>query len=83
MPNYEYECLSCGYRFERFQKMVDEPIKTCPKCKKSVRRLIGTGSGIIFKGEGFYATDYRKTKNLPSTKTGKEQKACSLDKNPK
>lgn len=64
MPTYEYECLNsgCGHRFELFQRMNDKPIKTCPKCKKSVRRLVGMGSGIIFKGAGFYATDYRKGK---------------------
>lgn len=60
MPTYEYECLGCGYRFERFQKMTDRPLGDCPKCKKQVRRLISNGAGIIFKGPGFYATDYRK-----------------------
>jgi putative FmdB family regulatory protein len=61
MPTYEYECKSCGQRFEHFQKMTDEPLDKCPKCKKQVRRLIGNGAGIIFKGSGFYATDYRKS----------------------
>ena len=60
MPTYEYECLHCGYRFEQFQNINDEPLKSCPKCNKKVQRLIGSGSGIIFKGKGFYATDYRK-----------------------
>ena len=88
MPTYEYECLKCGHRFEKSQKMSDRPIKTCPKCKKSVRRLIGKGSGIIFKGTGFYATDYRKSKPPQDTKekTDKEkapQKACPQTKNPK
>jgi len=58
MPIYEYECESCGYRFERFQKMSDLPVKVCPECGASVRKLIGAGTGIIFKGSGFYATDY-------------------------
>lgn len=58
MPTYEYECLRCGYRFEEFQKMSDEPVKRCPQCRGKVKRLIGAGSGIIFKGSGFYATDY-------------------------
>jgi len=58
MPTYEYECSSCGHRFEQFQHMSDEPLKTCSKCGAVLRRLIGTGSGIIFKGSGFYATDY-------------------------
>lgn len=59
MPTYEYECTKCGYTFERFQKMTDEPLKRCPKCRCKVKRLIGTGAGIIFKGSGFYETDYR------------------------
>ena len=61
MPTYEYECDACGKTFEFFQKMSDEPLKTCICCKKKpVRRMIGTGAGIIFKGSGFYCTDYRK-----------------------
>ena len=75
MPTYEYECLDCGHHFEVFQMMNDEPIKTCPKCYRSVRRLIGTGSGIIFKGPGFYATDYRKTKPLQTSGENHSQKA--------
>ena len=59
MPTYEYECSKCGHRFEVFQSMSDEPKKRCPKCRSKVRRLIGTGAGMIFKGSGFYVTDYR------------------------
>jgi putative FmdB family regulatory protein len=60
MPTYEYECPKCGHRFERFQSITDKPVKTCPKCKgRKVKRLIGTGGAILFKGSGFYATDYR------------------------
>ena len=61
MPTYEYECSSCGHTFEQFQGMSDEPLTKCPKCKKGLRRIIGNGAGIIFKGSGFYATDYRKS----------------------
>ena len=61
MPTYEYECIDCGHKFDLFQKINDQPIKTCPKCRKEVKRLIGKGSGIIFRGSGFYATDYRRT----------------------
>jgi len=60
VPTYDYECSACKYKFELSQKMTDKAIKTCPKCNKKVKRLIGSGSGIIFKGHGFYATDYRK-----------------------
>ena len=60
MPTYEYECRSCNHAFEKFQSMVDEPIKICPKCGKDVKKLIGSGSGIIFKGSGFYETDYKR-----------------------
>ena len=60
MPTYDYECTHCKYKFELSQEMTAAPIKKCPKCNKKVKRLIGSGSGIIFKGHGFYATDYRK-----------------------
>ncbi|MBN1826292.1 MAG: zinc ribbon domain-containing protein [Candidatus Eisenbacteria bacterium] len=59
MPTYEYECTKCGHRFERFQSMNDEPVKRCPKCRCKVRRILSGGAGILFKGSGFYQTDYR------------------------
>jgi putative FmdB family regulatory protein len=60
MPTYEYQCEACGHEFEKFQSMSSEPVKVCPKCgKRKVKRLIGTGAGLIFKGSGFYITDYR------------------------
>jgi len=59
MPTYEYECRDCGYRFEKFQQMSDKALKKCPECAGKLRRLIGAGAGIIFKGGGFYATDYK------------------------
>lgn len=61
MPTYEYKCTKCDYNFDHFQGMTEEPLKKCPKCKGSVKRLIGKGSGIIFKGKGFYQTDYKNT----------------------
>ena len=60
MPTYEYECQKCGHAFELFQSIKDAPKKTCPKCKGRIKRLISTGGGLLFKGSGFYATDYRK-----------------------
>jgi len=59
MPTYEYQCNKCKHKFEAFQKISDQPLKVCPKCKGSVKRLISSGVGIIFKGSGFYTTDYR------------------------
>ena len=59
MPTYEYECSKCGHRFEKFQSMTAVPLKQCPQCRGKVRRLLGSGAGIIFKGSGFYQTDYR------------------------
>src|SRR3954464_628594 len=60
MPTYEYECEACGYKFERFQSIKSDAIRKCPECgKNKVKRLIGIGAGMIFKGSGFYITDYR------------------------
>ncbi len=60
MPTYEYICEDCGYEFEQFQSITARALRQCPKCGKTrLKRLIGTGSGVIFKGSGFYETDYR------------------------
>ena len=61
MPTYEYECRKCGHRFEKFQSITAAPVKTCPQCKGRVARLLSGGAGIIFKGSGFYQTDYKKS----------------------
>ena len=72
MPTYDYVCGACGHEFEMFQSMNDEPIKACPNCRKrQAKRLIGTGAGIIFKGSGFYETDYKQA--------GREKKTESSD----
>lgn len=62
MPTYQYKCLVCGHKFELFQKMNDDPVKVCPECKGEVKRLFGAGAGTIFKGSGFYHTDYKNAK---------------------
>ncbi len=64
MPTYEYECTKCGHTFEALQSISADPLKECPQCKGRLRRLIGGGMGVIFKGSGFYTTDYKKTSTL-------------------
>lgn len=60
MPTYAYECDHCGHQFEKFQSMKDQPVRKCPECgKNKVRRVIHGGAGVLFKGSGFYQTDYR------------------------
>ncbi len=78
MPTYEYKCSSCGYVFEEFQSIKDAPLSKCPKCNGQVQRLIGPGAGLIFKGSGFYLTDYKKSNTSPATigkGSGAEKKA--------
>ena len=59
MPTYHYRCTQCGHEFEEFQKITDEPLSKCPQCGGKPQRLISGGAGLLFKGEGFYITDYR------------------------
>lgn len=60
MPTYDYECEGCGHAFEKFQSMSEPELEKCPECKKKkLRRLIGKGAAVVFKGSGFYQTDYR------------------------
>jgi putative FmdB family regulatory protein len=59
MPTYQYRCGRCGHEFELFQSITEKPKSRCPKCRGKVVRLLGTGAGLIFKGSGFYQTDYR------------------------
>jgi putative FmdB family regulatory protein len=75
MPTYEYECGACEHRFEQYQSMSDKPIKKCPKCGKAkARRVISGGSGVLFKGSGFYQTDYRSKGYKESAKKDVPQK---------
>ena len=70
MPTYEYKCKKCGDVFEVFHSMSSEPVKKCPKCGGDVKKLIGSGAGTIFKGTGFYHTDYKnKASKTPKTET--------------
>jgi putative FmdB family regulatory protein len=79
MPTYEYKCLECSNLFEVFQSMNAEAVKICPKCGGEVKRLISAGSGPIFKGSGFYQTDYKNNGN--SKKNSSEpEKVKSPDK---
>ena len=73
MPTYEYECKSCGHNFEVFQSMSDPSLKDCPECGREIRRLIFGGTGVIFKGSGFYVTDKSKTPGKASDKTKSSQ----------
>jgi len=59
MPTYEYICNDCGHKFEEFQCMTEPPLQTCPRCTGKVKRLIGRGGGLLFRGSGFYVTDYK------------------------
>ena len=77
MPTYEYECEECGIAFEKFQSMKDDPIKKCPECDGPVRRLISAGAGFIFKGSGFYITDYRSESYKRDAKKDKEPDSSS------
>lgn len=69
MPTYDYKCLECGHTFDYFQKMSDEPLQNCPVCHGKLKRLIGPGAGPIFKGSGFYETDYKHKSNGGSSKS--------------
>ncbi len=70
MPTYEYRCQACTHEFEEFQSITAKPLKKCPQCgKMRLQRLIGTGGGVIFKGSGFYQTDYRSESYKKAART--------------
>ena len=72
MPTYDYRCKKCNHEFEAFQSMSDDVLITCPKCRKhALQRLIGGGAGIIFKGSGFYSTDYKRGSSAPASASSK------------
>jgi putative FmdB family regulatory protein len=73
MPTYEYQCDACAHNFDEFQSMSEEPLKKCPKCgRKKLRRVFGTGAAILFKGSGFYQTDYRSESYKSAAKADQE-----------
>jgi len=75
MPTYEYRCRECGHAFDEYQSMTADPLVVCPNCgKRSLKRVMGTGGGLIFKGSGFYQTDYKKNGSSPSTSPAKKEK---------
>lgn len=75
MPTYDYRCEKCGHTFEAFQQMTAAPLTECPACHGPVQRLIGGGTGLIFKGSGFYITDYKKSNSSTSTTAKKDKPA--------
>ena len=89
MPTYDYRCDSCSYEFEEFQYINDDPLVKCPHCgKKKLRRLIGGGAAIVFRGNGFYQTDYRsdsyrnaaKADSTPKSESTSSCKGCPAAK---
>lgn len=81
MPTYDYECQACGHVFEKFQSIKAPAVRKCPKCRKlKVRRLIGSGAGIIFRGSGFYQTDYRSDSYQKAARNDKPAESASSEK---
>jgi putative FmdB family regulatory protein len=81
MPTYAYRCKSCSHEFEEFQKISDDTLKICPSCKKhTLIRIIGGGAGLVFKGSGFYQTDYKKSSDESKTKTATKKETKTESK---
>jgi len=80
MPTYDYRCRKCGHVFEMFHSIKDDTIKRCPKCKGRADRLISAGAGILFKGSGFYATDYRSSQYKEKAKQERSGESGSREK---
>ena len=81
MPTYEYRCTECGHRFEVFQMISDPPVEQCPVCSARVEKLISAGAGLLFKGNGFYITDYRSSEYKKTAEN--ESKTSSGDSSKK
>lgn len=81
MPTYDYQCDACGHEFELFQRIIEDPVVTCPVCKKKkLRRLFGTGAAVVFKGSGFYQTDYRSESYKKGLDSAKSESSDSTSK---
>jgi putative FmdB family regulatory protein len=80
MPTYDYKCSQCRYTFEYFQTMTAEPLADCPKCGGSLKRVIGTGAGTIFKGSGFYQTDYKNKSTKNNNGNKMDKKSATIEK---
>jgi putative FmdB family regulatory protein len=79
MPTYDYGCVECGHEFEQFQSIIAAPLEVCPQCGGKVSRRIHGGAGLIFKGSGFYLTDYKKAGNNAATTGGDSAKKADGD----
>ncbi|TET97209.1 MAG: zinc ribbon domain-containing protein [Candidatus Zixiibacteriota bacterium] len=75
MPTYEYRCENCGHMFEAFQTMSEPPVEKCPVCNGKVKRIISGGAGLIFKGSGFYITDYRSSEYKAAAEKERAEKS--------
>ncbi len=83
MPTYDYACEACGHTFEQFQSITADPLKTCPKCsRRGLQRLIGAGAGVIFRGAGFYETDYRSESYKKAEEAEKKAATAAPDAKP-
>jgi putative FmdB family regulatory protein len=82
MPTYEYRCEKCGHEFEAFQTMTEPPVEKCPACAGKVQRLISGGAGFLFKGSGFYITDYRSKEYKAAAKKESGKKSDAKGKSP-
>ena len=83
MPTYEYKCEKCKHLFEAFHSMSAKPLKKCPECGGKIKRLFGTGAGIIFKGSGFYETDYKRNNSVATSSTEKKVDSTKTKKSKK
>jgi putative FmdB family regulatory protein len=80
MPTYEYYCDDCNFDFELLQSIKSEPFSNCPKCNKKLERKISAPAGIVFKGSGFYITDYKKSNSINTSSSGSNQQAQKISK---